>query len=167
LELSQHVEIHHQMVEVCEAHEMAWKQVWIWYNAFNKIRAHADGKQKPIYSWTSTMTDILCCAGTSTTQHRSTKINAVGWELDVLLGSVHSTVHNWTPEKCMHDGHKTCHMETCLLHLKHYAYQGQQFLQNTVTRNERSVMWHQKLKSIYDVETHHFLQERHTKHCYQ
>jgi hypothetical protein len=29
LELSQHVEIHHQMVEVCEAHEMAWKQVWI------------------------------------------------------------------------------------------------------------------------------------------
>jgi hypothetical protein len=29
LELSQDVEIHYQMVEVCEAHEMSWKQVWI------------------------------------------------------------------------------------------------------------------------------------------
>jgi len=85
------------------------------------------------------MTDILCCAGTPNTQHKSTKINAVDWELDVLLGSVQSTVHNWTPEKCMHDSHKACHMEPCLLHLKHYAYQGQQFLQNTATRNERSV----------------------------
>jgi len=70
---------------------------------------------------------------------QSTELNAVGWELDVLLGSVQSTVHNRTPEKCMHDGHKACHMERCLLHLKHYVYQGQQFLHNTVTRNERSV----------------------------
>jgi hypothetical protein len=85
------------------------------------------------------MTDTLCCAGALITVHRSTKLNAIGWELDVLLGSVQSTVHNWTPENFMHDGHKACHMEPCLLHLKHYAYQGQQFLQNTVRRNERSI----------------------------
>jgi hypothetical protein len=30
-------------------------------------------------------------------------------------------------------------MEPCLLHLQHYAYQGQQFLQYTVTRDETSV----------------------------
>jgi hypothetical protein len=85
------------------------------------------------------MTDTLCRAGTLIIEHRSTKLNAVGWELNVLLGSAQSTVRNWTPEKCMHDGHKACHMEPCLVHLKHYAYQGQQFLKNTVTRNERSV----------------------------
>jgi len=103
------------------------------------------------------MTDILCCTGALITEHRRTKLNAFGWELDVLLGSVQSTVHNWTPKKCMQDGHKACHTEPCLLHLKHYAYQGQQFLQNVVTRNERSVNVTPKTESIYDVETHHFL----------
>jgi len=29
LELSQLVEIHYQMVLVCETHVMSWKQVWI------------------------------------------------------------------------------------------------------------------------------------------
>jgi hypothetical protein len=56
LELSQLVEIHYQMAEVCEAYVMSWKQVWIWYNAINKGRAHADGKQKPICSRTSIVT---------------------------------------------------------------------------------------------------------------
>jgi len=56
LELSQLVEIHYQMVVVCETHVMSWKQVWTWYNAINKGMAHADGKQKPICSRTSTVT---------------------------------------------------------------------------------------------------------------
>jgi hypothetical protein len=109
------------------------------------------------------MTDILCCAGALITEHSSTKFDAVGWELDVSLGSVRSAVHNWTPEKCTHDGHKSCHMEPYLLNLKHYAYQGQQFLQTTVTRNERLVngttktekylMWKHIISSKKDIKS--------------
>lgn len=170
-------EIHYQMVEVCEAHVMSWKQVWMWYNAFNNDRAHADGKQKLICSCTSTMADILCYADACITEHRSTKLKAVGWEVDVLQGSVHCTVHNWTPEKFIYDRHQsslwmviklvTWNPIPCIWNIK--PIKESSFCSTLLKGMKHGLMWHQNSKSIYDVETHHFLQARHTrtKHCCQ
>ena len=148
------VEIHYQMVEVFEAHVMSWKQVWMWYNAFNNSRAHADGKQKPICSCTSTMADILCYADACITEHRSTKLNAVGWEVHVLQDSVHSTVHNWTPEKCMHDGHQsslrmvinlvTWNPVPCIWNIK--PIKESSFCSTLLKGMKHGLMWHQNWK---------------------
>jgi hypothetical protein len=71
-----------------------WKPVYIWCIAVNNGRTDADDKQQTRHPCISTIDDDVCYGKTLNQRGQMLKLTDITQELDVSLGSTHSTVHN-------------------------------------------------------------------------